>query len=36
VPLIAETLILCAVFFLLGFALSAWLMKRRRRNSFLD
>ncbi len=35
-PLIVETLILCAIFFLLGFGLSAWLMKRRRRNSFLD
>jgi hypothetical protein len=36
VPLIVETLILCAIAFLLGFGLSAWLMKRRRRTSFLD
>jgi hypothetical protein len=35
-PLIAETLILCALAFLAGFALSAALMKRRRRQSFLD
>lgn len=35
-PLIAETLILCALAFLIGFGLSAWLMKRRRRISFLD
>jgi hypothetical protein len=36
VPLIVETLILCAIAFLLGFVLAAWLMKRRRRTSFLD
>ncbi len=35
-PLIVETLTLCAVAFLIGFGLSAWLMKRRRRTSFLD
>lgn len=35
-PLIAETLILCALAFLLGFALVTLLMKRRRRVSFLD
>lgn len=35
-PLIIETLALCALAFLLGFGLSAWLMKRRRRQSFLD
>ena len=35
-PLIVETLILCLIAFLLGFGLSAWLMKRRRRTSFLD
>ncbi len=35
-PLIAETLILCALAFLLGFGLMTWLMKRRRRISFLD
>ena len=34
--LIAETLILCAIAFLLGFGLMTWLMKRRRRISFLD
>ena len=35
-PLIVETLILCLIGFLLGFFLTAWLMKRRRRTSFLD
>ena len=35
-PLIAETLILCTIAFLTGFGLSAWLLKRRRRQSFLD
>lgn len=35
-PLIAETLILCALAFGVGFGLSAWLMLRRRRVSFLD
>lgn len=35
-PLIAETLVLCVLAFLLGFGLMAWLMKRRRRISFLD
>jgi hypothetical protein len=35
-PLIAETLILCALAFLIGFGLTALLMKRRRRISFLD
>ncbi len=34
--LIAETLILCALAFLIGFGLMTWLMKRRRRISFLD
>lgn len=36
VPLIVETLILCAIAFLLGFGAMAWLMTRRTRNSFLD
>jgi hypothetical protein len=36
VPLIVETLILCAIAFLLGFGPMAWLMTRRKRNSFLD
>ncbi len=35
-PLIVETLILCAIAFLMGFGASAALMKRRRRTSFLD
>ena len=35
-PLIAEILILCAIAFLIGFGLGAWLIKRRRRISFLD
>ena len=35
-PLIVETLILCALAFLIGFGLMTWLMKRRRRISFLD
>jgi hypothetical protein len=36
VPLIAETLILCLVGFLIGFGLVAALLRRRRRTSFLD
>lgn len=35
-PLIVETLILCVLAFLIGFALMTALMKRRRRISFLD
>ncbi len=35
-PLIVETLILCAIAFLLGFGAMAWLMTRRKRTSFLD
>lgn len=35
-PLIVETLILCALAFLAGFGLTALLLKRRRRSSFLD
>ncbi len=35
-PLIVETLILCAIAFLLGFGAMAALMKRRKRTSFLD
>jgi hypothetical protein len=34
VPLIVETLILCAIAFLLGFGAAAKLTTRRRRNSF--
>jgi len=36
VPLIVETLILCAIAFLLGFLPMMGLMKRHRRTSFLD
>jgi hypothetical protein len=36
VPLILETLILCTIAFLLGFAPMAALLRRRRRTSFLD
>lgn len=35
-PLIAETLILCSIAFLLGFGPMALLLKRRRRVSFLE
>lgn len=35
-PLIVETLILCALAFGLGFGPMAWLMNRRKRTSFLD
>ena len=35
-PLLAETLILCALAFLIGFGATTALMKRRRRVSFLD
>ena len=35
-PLIVETLILCALFFLIGFGATFLLMRRRRRVSFLD
>lgn len=35
-PLIAETLILCALAFLIGFGAMTLLMKRRKRLSFLD
>ena len=35
-PLIVETLILCAIAFLLGFGAMTLLMKRPRRVSFLD
>ena len=34
-PLIVETLILCALAFLLGVSLSALLFRRRRRDGFL-
>jgi len=36
VPLIAETLILCVLAFLLGFGLVAWRLRRPRRTNFLD
>lgn len=35
-PLIVETLLLCAIAFLLGFGAMTLLLKRRRRVSFLD
>jgi hypothetical protein len=35
-PLIVETLVLCALAFLLGFGACTALLKRRRRRSFLD
>jgi hypothetical protein len=35
-PLIAETLAVTAIFYLLGFALGALLFNRRERHSFLD
>ncbi len=35
-PLIVETLILCVIAFLLGFAPMALLLRRRKRTSFLD
>ena len=35
-PLIAETLILCVLAFLLGFGAMTLLLKRPRRSSFLD
>lgn len=35
-PLIAETLILCLLAFLLGFGATTVLLKRKRRVSFLD
>jgi hypothetical protein len=36
VPLIVETLILCAAGFLIAFGLSSQLFRRRRRQSFLE
>jgi len=35
-PLIFETLLLCALAFLLGFGAMTLLLKRKRRVSFLD
>lgn len=35
-PLIAETLMLCSLAFLLGFGAMTLLVKRKRRVSFLD